>query len=121
MTVRSERISPLREGSTGRNFVASAVPGPLFSGHPIPALSQSGSLSMVQVLPPSTPLTSAAPSWAAKVALTNFRLLCTMLQARMVGEPVEYERRLRLDGDSESLWAVEVEPRTRKRSGRRSK
>lgn len=112
-------ISPLREGTKGRNFAASAVPGPLFSGLPIPPLSRSGSLSTVLILPSSIGPSSNGPRWAYEQARKDFKVLCAMLSAKIVGEPVEYERQLRLDGDSESLWAVEITPRTSTSSRRR--
>jgi hypothetical protein len=115
-------ISPLRAGKEGSHaFAASAVPGPLFSGHPIPPLSRHGSLSMALILPKSIKPTSYPPSWALHQVRQDFKLLCSMLRAKMVGEPFEYERQLRLDGDAESLWAVMIQPRTRTSSRRASK
>jgi len=107
-----ETISPLRSGATGLPFSASAVPGPHFSGLTIPPLSRSGSLSMVLTLPPSIKPSSKVPSWALKEAKRQFKVICSMLSANMVGEPLEWERQLRLDGDSESWLAVQVMPRS---------
>ena len=103
-----------------RNFVASAVEGPLFSGHRIPPLSSCGSLCMVLILPPSIKPTSKVPSWVSGEVTKQFKVLCSMLSAKM-GTPFEVERQLCLNGDTESLWAVKITPRTltssRKRRG----
>lgn len=116
-----EVISPLRKGATGRSFVVGGAMGPHFSGHPIPPLSSCGSLCMVQILPQSIAHSSKAPDWASGEATKQFKVACTMLRAKMVGVPHEVERQFLLNGDAESLWTVEIAPRTstssRKRRG----
>lgn len=113
------RISPLRKGTEGsRAFAVSAVEGPLFTGHQIPPLSSSGSVSMALILPSSIAPSSKAPDWASGEAAKQFKVLCTMLRAKME-EPFEAERQFCLNGDSESLWVAQIHPRMSKSSHQR--